>query len=76
MFTAKDKKNLTRLVTRVIDPVDAFNLEALHGFLFGLAITPELIKPSEWLPVAFGEGIMEFESEAEAEEFRRISPRF
>ncbi|MBI4848182.1 MAG: UPF0149 family protein [Nitrospirae bacterium] len=68
MFTTKDKKNLMKLLSRVVDPVEAFNLEALHGFLFGLAITPELIKPSEWLPVAFGEEMMEFESEGEAEE--------
>jgi len=31
-------------------------LDGLHGFLFGLAITPEPIEPSEWLPVIFGEG--------------------
>ena len=31
-------------------------LDGLHGFLFGLAITPELILSSEWLPVIFGEG--------------------
>lgn len=42
-----------KLLSRVVEPDDAFNLEELHGFLFGLAITPELIKPSEWLPIAF-----------------------
>jgi uncharacterized protein len=68
MFTTKEKKNLKKLLSRVVDPVEAFNLEALHGFLFGLAILPELIKPSEWLPIAFGEEMMEFESEAEADE--------
>ena len=31
-------------------------LDGLHGFLFGLAITPDSIEPSEWLPVIFGEG--------------------
>jgi uncharacterized protein len=68
MFTTKEKKNLTKLLSRVVDSVDAFNLEELHGFLFGLAILPELIKPSEWLPIVFGEDMMEFESEAEAKE--------
>jgi len=43
-------------------------MEELHGFLFGLAIIPVMIKPSEWLPIAFGEEMMEFESEAEAQE--------
>jgi uncharacterized protein len=40
----------------------------LHGFLFGLAITPDLIRPSEWLPVVFGEEMFEFETEEETEE--------
>lgn len=28
----------------------------LAGFLFAVACSPELVKPSEWLPVALGEG--------------------
>jgi uncharacterized protein len=71
MFTTKEKKNLTKLLSRIVDPDDAFNREELHGFLFGLAILPELIRPSEWLPIAFGEEMMEFENEAEAEELMR-----
>jgi uncharacterized protein len=57
-----------RLLSKVVDIEDVFNLEKLHGFLFGLAITPELIKPSEWLPVVFGEEMMEFGNEEEARE--------
>jgi len=64
LFTAKEKKNLKTLPSRAVDP-EAFNLEELHGFLTGLAIMPEMIKPSEWLPVAFGEEIMEFKSSKE-----------
>jgi uncharacterized protein len=63
-----EKKDLMRLLSKVVDPEDVFNLEELHGFLFGLAITPELIKPSEWLPVVFGEEMMEFGNEEEGGE--------
>ena len=66
LFTAQEKKNLKALLSRAVGPEDAFNLEELHGFLSGIAVMPEMIKPSEWLPVAFGEEMMEFKSSEEA----------
>ena len=39
----------------------------LQGFLFTLACAPELIPPSEWLPVVFGDGDPEFESPDDAQ---------
>lgn len=69
LFPMHEKKDLMRLLSKAVDPEDVFNLEELHGFLFGLAITPpELIKPSEWLPVVFGEEMMEFGNKEEAGE--------
>lgn len=68
MFTGQEKKNITTLLSKAVNPNEALTLEELHGFLFGLAITPMMIKPSEWLPVVFGDKMMEFESEAEASE--------
>jgi uncharacterized protein len=53
MFTAKEEKNLTYVLSKSADPEAAFYLEELHGLLFGLAITPEAVPPSEWLPVIF-----------------------
>lgn len=67
-FTSFERKNLLKLLSRAVDPDGVFNLEEIHGFLFGLAITPELIKPSEWLPMVFGEEMMEFKSDKEATE--------
>jgi uncharacterized protein len=55
MFTAKEEKNLGYVLSKSADPEVAFSLEELHGLLFGLAITPEAIPPSEWLPVIFEE---------------------
>ena len=42
-------------------------LSDLDGFLTAVAIGPELIVPSEWLPVIWGEGEPEFESAEEAQ---------
>jgi uncharacterized protein len=71
MFTATEKRNLTKLLARESNQVvtseeevsqrevnqrEVRTLDGLHGFLFGLAITPELVLPREWLPVIFGEG--------------------
>ncbi len=37
LFSAHEKKDLTRLLSKAVNPDDVFNLEELHGFLFGLA---------------------------------------
>lgn len=68
MFTTTERKHLLHLLSKAVRPDDALNLEELHGFLSGLAIIPEVIKPSQWLPIVFGDEMPEFESEAEAEE--------
>ncbi len=41
--------------------------EFLHGFMFGIVITPALILPSEWYPILFDDGMPEFQSEKEDE---------
>jgi len=70
MFTATEKRNLTRLLASEANQVvtsqeeasqgevnqrKVRTLDGLHGFLFGLAITPERVLSSEWLPVIFVE---------------------
>ena len=71
MFTATEKRNLTKLLASEVNQMvtsqeeasqgevnqrEVRTLDGLHGFLFGLAITPEMVLSSEWLPVIFGEG--------------------
>lgn len=56
MFTVKDKKNLSHVLSKITAAEAAPCLEELHGLLFGIAITPEPIMPSEWLPLLFSDG--------------------
>lgn len=46
-------------------PEDCMALSHLDGFLTGIVIGPELVMPSEWLPVIWGGEEPEFESETE-----------
>jgi uncharacterized protein len=46
-------------------PDDSMGLSDLDGFLTGIVVGPELILPSEWLPVVWGGGQPEFKTEAE-----------
>ncbi|CAA6605845.1 YecA family protein [Rhodospirillaceae bacterium LM-1] len=47
-------------------PEASMLISDLDGFLTGIAIGPELIMPSEWLPVVWGGESPEFENEEEA----------
>ncbi len=46
-------------------PDDSMGLSDLDGFLTGIVVSPELILPSEWLPMIWGGDEPEFETEAE-----------
>ena len=54
MFTIKEEKNIAYLLTKT-DPETGLFLEELHGLLFGLAMTPEIIPVEEWFPLLCGE---------------------
>jgi uncharacterized protein len=47
-------------------PSDGMVLSDLDGFLTGIAVGPELVLPSEWLPLIWGGEAPEFTDEAEA----------
>jgi uncharacterized protein len=46
-------------------PDDSMGLSDLDGFLTGVIVGPELITPSEWLPVIWGGAEPEFETQEE-----------
>jgi len=46
-------------------PDDSMGLSDLDGFLTGIVVGPEVILPSEWLPVTWGGEEPSFQSEAE-----------
>jgi len=47
-------------------PAGTLVYHALQGFLFAVASAPELIRPSEWMPLVFGDAEAEYASLDEA----------
>ena len=62
MLTATEKKNLKSLLAMTEDPDTTFSYEELLGYLFGLAMTPDMIVPSDWMPIIFGGDLPAFDS--------------
>jgi len=60
-----DLEALDRYLDSDHAPEDCMGLSDLDGFLTGIIIGPELILPSEWLPVIWGDGEPEFENDTE-----------
>lgn len=48
---------------------DAMLLSELDGFLAGLIVCPDLVLPSEWLPLIWGEEAPVFDSQDQAQSF-------
>ena len=61
-----DLEALDRFLMSDRSPAESMMLSNLDGFLTGIAVGPELVMPSEWLPVIFGGEAPEFADEAEA----------
>ncbi len=66
MISKKDEKVLRKMLSLAAEPDAALTYDEMRGFLFGVAITPDLVAPSEWLPMAFGEEMIVFDSNEEA----------
>lgn len=65
MFTAQEESDLSKLLASTENEEDVLTIRALHGFLFGLAIIPDLVENSEWLPHLFDEDILHQHEESE-----------
>jgi uncharacterized protein len=62
-----DLEALDRFLMSDASPEDCMQLSDLDGFLTGIAIGPELIVPSEWLPAIWGGDEPVFESIEQAQ---------
>jgi uncharacterized protein len=62
-----DLEALDRFLMSDASPEDCMQLSDLDGFLTGIAIGPELIVPSEWLPAVWGGDEPAFESIEQAQ---------
>lgn len=68
MPAADQEKNLKKFLSLSTNPEDTFSYDELLGFLFGLAMTPEIVLPDEWLPCIFGGEEPAFKSAKQAAE--------
>lgn len=64
--TNPDLEALDTFLTSDRSPERSMMLSDLDGFLTGIAVGPEPILPSEWMPMVWGGESPEFEDEAEA----------
>ena len=67
MAVSPDLEELAQYLDSDMSPDDCMGLSDLDGFLTAIVIGPEIILPSEWIPVIWGADLPEFDSDAEAE---------
>lgn len=60
MLTAEERDALQALLAHAVRPEEALNIDQLEGYLFGIAITPDVTHPSEWFTDIFGEALASF----------------
>ena len=65
-FTSEQATLLIRFLSSPQRPNDTLTYPQLAGFLFGLANGPELIPPSEWIPLVFNDQEACYETQDEA----------
>ncbi len=64
--TEHEEKILKNLLALAPLPEITFSYYNMLGYLYGIAITPALISPNEWIPIIFGDEMPEYESEDQA----------
>lgn len=67
MLNPSDQRKLQKLFSELPSNEETFNLQALEGYLHVIAITPDVIVPSEWLPVIFGGEMPGYDNVQQAE---------
>lgn len=60
MLTAEERAALQALLAHAVRAEEALNIDQLEGYLFGIAITPDVTHPGEWFTDIFGEALASF----------------
>jgi uncharacterized protein len=68
MLTQEEQEQLQSFLDFALDADEAFNINQLEGFLFGIAMTPDTFVPSEWFEAIFGEAGAEFPDQETADQ--------
>ena len=68
MLPASDPRTLRAFLEHPSRPSGTLSYHELQGFLFTVVSAPELVPPSDWLPVIFGEKEAGFATPDEAQE--------
>lgn len=71
MLTKEESTSLKSYLALAPNPEGTFIFEELEGYLFGLAMTPGLLLPSEWVPVIFADETPKFDTLDQVEEMHR-----
>lgn len=66
-LSARDARSLSAFLASGDRPEGTLNLNELRGFLFAIACSPELIMPSEWLPLVSNDRPMGYRDSEEAQ---------
>jgi len=67
MLTKEESSTLKNYLALAPNLEGTFTYEELQGYLFGLAMTPGILLPSDWVPVIFGDESPIFDSEGQVE---------
>ena len=70
-FTSAQAALLTRFLSSPQRPTDTSTFPQLAGFLFSLGNGPELIPPSEWIPMVFNDQEALYETKMKRSRFFR-----
>lgn len=54
MLPPDEQKLIKNFLALSTNPEDTLSYDELLGYLFGLAMTPDIVLPSEWIPFIFG----------------------
>lgn len=62
MLTPEESKILKTFLALAPEPDETFSYDELMGYLYGLAITPDIVLPSEWIPLIFNGTVPAYDS--------------